>query len=50
MRTRVNKEELINEFNLINCSLEEDWHEWFKSSFNQLFFNHFHMFYHVVDI
>ena len=39
MRTRVNKEEIINEFNPINCSLEEDWHEWFKSSFNQLFFN-----------
>ena len=39
IRTKVNKEEIINEFNPINCSLEEDWHEWFKSSFNQLFFN-----------
>ena len=39
VRTRVNKEEIINEFDPKNCSLEEDWHEWFKSSFNQLFFN-----------
>ena len=35
---KINKEEILNEFNPINCSIEEDWHEWFKSSSKQLFF------------
>ena len=34
---KINKDEILSEFNPINCSIEEDWHEWFKSSFKQLF-------------
>lgn len=40
IRTRsgmMNKESLLNEFNPSNCSLEDDWKEWFKSSSKSLF-------------
>ena len=33
----MNKEALLNEFNPSNCSIEDDWHEWFKSSSKSLF-------------
>ena len=40
LRTRsglINREALLNEFNPSNCSIEDDWYEWFKSSSKSLF-------------
>ena len=40
IRTRsglINREALLNEFNPSNCSIEDDWYEWFKSSSKSLF-------------
>ena len=33
----MNIESLLNEFNPFNCSIEDDWYEWFKSSSKSLF-------------
>ena len=33
----MNRESLLNEFNPSNCSIEDDWREWFKSSSKSLF-------------
>ena len=33
----MNKDSLLNEFNPQNCSIEDDWYEWFKSSSKSLF-------------
>ena len=35
----INTDEVLSEFNPVNCSIEEDWREWFKSSSKQLFLN-----------
>lgn len=36
-KSQINKELLIKEFDPVNCSIEEDWVEWFKSTSKILF-------------
>lgn len=36
-KSQINKELLIKEFDPVNCSIEEDWIEWFKSTAKILF-------------
>ena len=37
-KNQMDKDVLVKEFDPTNCSIEEDWREWFKSSVKSLFF------------